>query len=95
MGGRGHGGAEPVGVVGPGPGSFWMPRSRVDRARQEDWKRGAPRLLFLLRPRRSRSGASTPRGSAERTEVAGPWDGAQANGALAFWATSHVFVEGT
>ena len=41
--GRGVASAEHEGVVSLGRGPVWMPRSRVDRARQGDWNGGAPR----------------------------------------------------
>ena len=61
----------------------WMPRSRVDRARQGVWKAGraAPPLLRL---RRSRPGASTPRGSAEGTQSS------QVHGATPALGRTHV-----
>ena len=67
---RGDGGdrgAKSEGVVRFGRGSRCGGVSCVDRARQGVWKAGRA-VPPLLRPRRSRHDASTPRGSAEGTE---------------------------
>ena len=77
-----------------GGGALWMPRPRVDHARQGVWKAGraAPPLLRL---RRSRHGASTPRGSAEGTETSQVHGATPALDAFTSDGTLPVFVERT